>query len=76
MAATQLPATRTTILVQGRLRETMNAETIATITNSVAMMPISPISQGDTVQSAMNEAHRDDNGRKRLGGRARRWLRR
>ena len=38
IAATQLPATRTTILVQGSLSETMNAETIATMTNSVASL--------------------------------------
>ena len=42
IAATQLPATRTTILVQGCLRETMKAEAIATMTKSVVMMPISP----------------------------------
>lgn len=42
MAATQLPATRTTILAQFFFRETTNAEISATSTKSAAMIPISP----------------------------------
>ena len=60
IAATQLPATRITIFVQGCLRETMNAETMATMTNKVAMIPISPrtLCKSASVRRSMKDLHR------------------